>query len=166
MHTHTYIPTQTHRWRGAIECELPNSRIHNFSGVIRHEKEENRETPVDESNLLLRGSSVRNTKWVLGLVVYTGKDTKLVQNSREAPSKLSAVENTVNRMLYLILTAQLVISTIALVCYTVWNKVRLYKIDYTCIESASSENAFYSQNCGTATEPSSLGMWLTYFCLL
>lgn len=34
------------------------------------------------SNLLLRGSSVRNTKWILGLVVYTGRDTKLVQNSR------------------------------------------------------------------------------------
>lgn len=65
-----------------MECELPNSRIHHFNGVLRHDLEGGRETPVDVSNLLLRGSSVRNTKWILGLVVYTGKDTKLVQNSR------------------------------------------------------------------------------------
>ncbi len=37
---------------------------------------------MDVGHLLLRGASVRNTKWILGLVVYTGKDTKLVQNSR------------------------------------------------------------------------------------
>ena len=65
-----------------MECELPNSRIHHFNGVLRHDLEGGRETPVDVSNLLLRGSSVRNTKWILGLVVYTGRDTKLVQNSR------------------------------------------------------------------------------------
>ena len=79
-HTHTH--THTHRWRGHVECELPNSRIHHFNGVLRHDLEGGRETPVDVSNLLLRGSSVRNTKWILGLVVYTGRDTKLVQNSR------------------------------------------------------------------------------------
>ncbi len=158
-------PAELFGWRSTVECELPNSRIHNFNGVLRHAAEGDRATPVDESNLLLRGSSVRNTKWVLGLVVYTGKDTKLVQNSREAPSKLSAVETTVNKMLYLILTAQLVLASVSLACYTVWNQVRRFKIDYTCIESGASENAFYVENCGTATEPSSLGMWFTFFCL-
>lgn len=37
-------------------------------------------------------------------------------------------------------------------------QVRRYKIDYTCVEPAQSENPFYSTNCGTATEPSLLGM--------
>lgn len=165
---HASLPSfflQSYRWRGTVECELPNSQIHNFNGVLRHEAEGNRETPVDQANLLLRGSSVRNTKWVLGLVVYTGKDTKLVQNSREAPSKLSTVERTVNKMLYLILTAQLLLATVSVICYTVWNKVRRSKLDYTCLEAATSENLFYATNCGRAAEPSTLGMWFTFFTL-
>ena len=133
--------------------------------MLRHEGDGNRETSVDQGNLLLRGSSVRNTKWVLGLVVNTGKDTKLVQNSREAPSKLSTVEVTVNNMLYLILTAQLALASVSVICYTVWNKVRRSKLDYTCLEAANSENAFYAENCGTAAEPSTLGMWFTFFTL-
>lgn len=37
---------------------------------------------VSQNNFLLRGSMLRNTKWILGLVVYTGYDTKIVMNSR------------------------------------------------------------------------------------
>ena len=43
---------------------------------------------------------LRNTKWVLGAVVYTGSDTKLVMNSREVPSKLSTIEQSVNQVLF------------------------------------------------------------------
>ena len=42
--------------------------------------------------LLLRGSQLRNTKFVYGLVIYTGPDTKLMKNSRQAPLKQSNVE--------------------------------------------------------------------------
>lgn len=43
---HCMQPTTTNddkRWRSAVECELPNSRIHHFSGVIRHDSDNNRE---------------------------------------------------------------------------------------------------------------------------
>lgn len=32
-------------------------------------------------NLLLRGSQLRNTEWVVGLVVYTGMETKVMMNT-------------------------------------------------------------------------------------
>lgn len=37
-------------------------------------------------------------------------------------------------------------------------QLRRYSIDYICIEPQQSENPFYQANCGTATEPSSVGM--------
>lgn len=32
------------------------------------------------NELLLRGCAIRNTTWVIGLVVYTGADTKIMLN--------------------------------------------------------------------------------------
>jgi phospholipid-transporting ATPase len=48
----------------------------------------------------------------LGVVVYTGQDTKLVMNSREVPSKMSTIEQTVNQMIYFILLADVVLTTV------------------------------------------------------
>lgn len=44
--------------------------------------------PVDESQILLRGATLRNTEWVLGAVVFTGPDTKLMRNMVSAPRKV------------------------------------------------------------------------------
>lgn len=44
--------------------------------------------PIDVSQILLRGATLRNTAWVLGAVVFTGKDTKLVKNMVKAPRKV------------------------------------------------------------------------------
>ena len=39
---------------------------------------------------------MRNTEWIIGLVVYTGEDTKVAQNSHESAPKLSNLERVVN----------------------------------------------------------------------
>lgn len=35
------------------------------------------DAPLSSQQLLLRGCKLRNTEWALGLVVYTGKETKI-----------------------------------------------------------------------------------------
>ena len=54
------------------------------------------DVPLDAENMLLRGAVLRNTEWAIGLVVFTGTDTKLVQNSFETPSKLSQLDVIMN----------------------------------------------------------------------
>lgn len=37
--------------------------------------------PLGPDQVLLRGAQIRNTQWVVGIVVYTGHDSKLMQVS-------------------------------------------------------------------------------------
>ncbi|GAA5978440.1 hypothetical protein JCM10908_004356 [Rhodotorula pacifica] len=57
--------------------------------------------PVNLNTMLLRGTVVRNTEWVIGVVCMTGKDTKIVMNSGNTPSKRSKVERLMNPMVFL-----------------------------------------------------------------
>jgi magnesium-transporting ATPase (P-type) len=43
-------------------------------------------------NMVLRGTKVKNTDFIYGLVVYTGEDTRLAQNSKKTHVKFSTVE--------------------------------------------------------------------------
>lgn len=44
--------------------------------------------PLDINNLLLRGSVLRKTEWVIGLALNVGSDSKIVQNMTKAPRKV------------------------------------------------------------------------------
>jgi magnesium-transporting ATPase (P-type) len=48
--------------------------------------------PLDINNLLLRGSMLRKTEWVIGLALNVGKDSKIVKNMTKAPRKVSVTD--------------------------------------------------------------------------
>ncbi|KAJ1891770.1 hypothetical protein LPJ66_006729, partial [Kickxella alabastrina] len=52
--------------------------------------------PFSISNVVLRGMTVRNTDWIVGIVLYTGDQTKIVLNSGPPPYKRSRIERTMN----------------------------------------------------------------------
>ncbi|GAB0493325.1 hypothetical protein MMPV_004605 [Pyropia vietnamensis] len=73
-------------------------------------------TPLDASNLLLRGSTLRNTEYVYGAVVYAGRESKVALNMRNPPSKLGAVDTMLNYVVFfLFLTLAAVVITCAIV---------------------------------------------------
>jgi magnesium-transporting ATPase (P-type) len=63
-------------------------------------------------NVVLRGCSLRNTEYVYGLTVFTGHDTKIMQNSSKSKYKLSALEVLTNKSILLILVFQAVCALI------------------------------------------------------
>ena len=65
---------------GDIECERPNNSIYKFEGTMKIPQISN-QISIGPENLLLRGSSVRNTDYVLGVVVFAGHETKVMMNS-------------------------------------------------------------------------------------
>lgn len=116
--------------KGRIECEAPNDRLYKFNGRITLEKVPslvhpsrydpdtdesgdmvsiNEPVPLGPENLMIRGSSMRNTEWVMGVVVYTGRDTKLMQNVKPRPRKNSRLERETNRHYFMCLFLQIFI---------------------------------------------------------
>ena len=57
--------------------------------------------------MLLKGTQLRNTKWVVGLVVYTGKETRIMMNSQLGSVKMSDMERMMNRSTVIIVTAMI-----------------------------------------------------------
>ncbi|ODQ63352.1 phospholipid-translocating P-type ATPase [Nadsonia fulvescens var. elongata DSM 6958] len=85
-----------------IESEPPHPNLYTFNGVAKwtnHATENSGETmsePLTINNLLLRGCTLRNTKWVIGVVVATGDDTKIMLNSGITPTKISLISRELN----------------------------------------------------------------------
>jgi len=88
-------------------------RSHTFNGklTLPPAAEGDTQHPIEVSlnaeNFLLRGAFLRNTEWAIGVACYTGKDTKLVKNSSAAPSRLSQLDQLVNRTIMIIIAVMM-----------------------------------------------------------
>jgi phospholipid-translocating ATPase len=88
-----------------IDSEAPQPNLYQYSGVTRWTQYSSKSPdaqgeemvePISINNLLLRGCNLRNTDWVLGVVIFTGFDTKIMMNAGITPSKRSRIARELN----------------------------------------------------------------------
>ncbi|KAI8894365.1 hypothetical protein BC833DRAFT_605122 [Globomyces pollinis-pini] len=79
---------------GVVRCELPNNSLYTFEGTLRLGA---KEIPLNPDQMLLRGAMLRNTRWVYGLVIFTGHESKLMKNATATPIKQTQVDLMVNQ---------------------------------------------------------------------
>lgn len=99
-----------------LDSEPPHQNLYVFRGVLRYKDattSEEKQEPVTINEFLLRGCAVRNTSWIIGLVVFTGADTKIMLNGGEPPSKRSKIEVETNFNVIVNFMVLLVMCTIA-----------------------------------------------------
>ncbi|KAJ8330941.1 phospholipid transporting ATPase [Batrachochytrium dendrobatidis] len=92
-----------------IDSEPPNANLYTYTGTMvlrtgtrtRDSRANRSAIPMSTNNVLLRGCVVRNTHWVIGIVVYTGEDTKIMLNSGATPSKRSKIDRQINPQILL-----------------------------------------------------------------
>lgn len=76
-----------------VNCDRPENNMYRINGTVAVQDER---SPLDIQTTLLRGTVLRNTTWAIGVVLFTGEDTKIVMNSGGTPSKRSRVERQMN----------------------------------------------------------------------
>ena len=108
---------------GIIQCDLPNPSLYMLNGKanMRFNGIGN-EFPLDAKNLLLKGAKLRNTDWIIGIVIYTGHNCKLMKNAKDPILKMSSVESLLNKLLVGILFLQIILSVISCICHSVYYK--------------------------------------------
>lgn len=89
-----------------VDSEAPHLDLYSYSGVLKWQQRANpldlaspvvdRAEAVTISNMLLRGCTIRNTKWVIGVVVYTGNDSRIMKNAGVTPTKRSRLTRDLN----------------------------------------------------------------------
>ncbi|XP_007456081.1 PREDICTED: probable phospholipid-transporting ATPase FetA-like [Lipotes vexillifer] len=78
---------------GEVRCESPNNRLDRFTGILIYK---GKNYILDHDRLILRGCIIRNTDWCYGLVIFTGPDTKLMQNSGKSTFKRTHIDHLMN----------------------------------------------------------------------
>ncbi|KAL4247497.1 Phospholipid-transporting ATPase [Abortiporus biennis] len=81
-----------------VDCDRPDTNLYKLNAAVVHGDQK---SPVDIQQMMLRGTVLRNTSWVIGVVLFTGQDTKIVMNSGDTPSKRSKVERQMNPQVFI-----------------------------------------------------------------
>jgi phospholipid-transporting ATPase len=121
----------------SLDIEGPNAKFESFKGVLHLHSQGGAaaaassgpagagplQIPLKADHLLLRGTELRNTPSLLGLVVYTGVDSKIRRNVAGSASRVggkkSGVMTRVNTLLVVMLCVQLALCFLgALLCFS------------------------------------------------
>ena len=110
---------------GIIQCDMPNPSLYMLNGKANmHLNGKNNEFPLDGKNLLLKGAKLRNTEWIIGIIIYTGHNCKIMKNARDPILKMSSVEKLLNKLLVGILICQFFFSTLSAILHSVYYNKR------------------------------------------
>ena len=101
---------------GEVEIPCPNPNLNEISGKIKFvlkrgekssssgeskgtSKTKNGYYEITNKEFILKGSILRNTNWIVGVVVYTGMNNKIILNSKKPRMKISQIEKRMNNYL-------------------------------------------------------------------
>ncbi|KAJ4961095.1 hypothetical protein NE237_021005 [Protea cynaroides] len=107
------------KFKAIVKCEDPNEHLYSFIGSLYYD---GRQFPLSPQQILLRDSKLRNTEYIYGVVIFTGHDTKVMQNATDPPSKRSKVEMKMDKIIYVLFGALILISSVGSVFFGVQTK--------------------------------------------
>jgi phospholipid-translocating ATPase len=102
-----------------IKCENPNADLYSFVGTMDWNGQQ---YPLSPQQLLLRGSKLQNTDFIYGTVIFTGHDTKTMQNATGPPSKRSKIEKKLDKIILLLISFLLIIALLSSILFGIWTK--------------------------------------------
>ena len=123
---------------GNALADKPNPELYSLNGKMHlvftnmneKGKQEIYDIPLESKQLLLKGAKLKNTSWIIGIVVYTGHNCKIMKNAKDPVTKYSSVELLMNKALIFIFILQAIFCIIAAILRGYYyNKNNLENVD-------------------------------------
>ncbi|XP_024532104.1 probable phospholipid-transporting ATPase 8 [Selaginella moellendorffii] len=111
-----------------LKCEPPNASLYTFSG--RLEFPNGQVSPMGPPQVLLRDSCLQNTDYVYGVVIYAGRDTKVMRNAINPPSKRSRMDQKLDHIMWVMFGILFVMSLATGLAGGLLTRFRLSRLFY------------------------------------
>ena len=123
--------------RELVLTTVPMNKLSGFQGMITYDQAnpslDNWQGKLDSpnlgksracgiKNLLLRGCTLKNTPYCVGICLYVGNSTKIMMNQKKAPTKVSNMMRTMNKILYSVFLFQFLILVVWSSLSLLWMK--------------------------------------------
>lgn len=105
---------------GEIISETPNNLLNKFEGTLNWK---NKQYSLDNDKIILRGCVLRNTQWCYGVVIFAGKDTKLMQNSGKTKFKRTSIDRLLNFLIIGIVFFLLSMCLFCMIACGIWESL-------------------------------------------
>lgn len=111
-----------------LAVEDPNLDLYSFEGKCTVIDET---LPLTNHNIIYRGSILRNTPELYGMVLYTGEECKIRMNATKNPRiKAPALQAVVNKVVIIIVLFVLVLAIFNTIAYQIWYQAKEKKSWY------------------------------------
>jgi phospholipid-translocating ATPase len=105
--------------RATVVVEDPNIDLYNFDGRVTVAGET---TPLTTNEIVLRGSTLRNTSEVIGMVINTGEDCKIRMNANKNPRiKTPAMQVITNKIVVMLVFFVVLLALFCSIAYEIWS---------------------------------------------
>jgi len=119
-------PDQLQGMKGILDCNPPSINMYSYEGRLTTGQGESKKVAaLDLENLLMRGCKLRNTQWIVAVVVYTGHDTKIMLNSTPTRFKQSSLEKSANTQIIIIFFFEIFLCLIGTFSSAIWNGIHV-----------------------------------------
>ncbi|KAL7750740.1 phospholipid transporting ATPase [Sorochytrium milnesiophthora] len=152
-HTSLGAQASTTQSPDAIELTEKRARLGHATAAADEHGCTTAKIPLGVNSLLLRGCYLRNTEWVIGLVVYTGSESKISLNGGATPSKQTRIERLLNPQVvlnFIVLFAMCLVCSFAHIIY---------------YSAFNFERAPFALEAGATAPSQALQLALVTFCL-
>lgn len=105
-------------FRAQVVVEDPNMDLYNFEGKVTVGDETK---PLTNNQVIYRGSVIRNTSNMWGLVIFTGEESKIRMNANKNPrTKAPSLQAIVNKIVVIIVIFVIALAVFNTVAYRLW----------------------------------------------